>query len=61
MVLTTTYREEGKRKQNLKCVRYNVDGESRVLLIAIKDIAKGERLYYDYNGYEKEYPTEHFV
>lgn len=52
---------KGKKKQNLKCVRYNVDGESRVLLVAIKDIAKGERLYYDYNGYEKEYPTEHFV
>eukprot|EP01018_Ginkgo_biloba_P029121 Gb_33312 [translate_table: standard] len=52
---------EGRKKQNLKCVRYNVDGESRVLLVAIKDIAKGERLYYDYNGYEQEYPTEHFV
>lgn len=55
------YTAKGKKKQNLKCVRYNVDGESRVLLVAIKDIAKGERLYYDYNGYEKEYPTEHFV
>ena len=50
-----------KKKQNLNCVRYNIYGESRVLLVAIKDIAKGERLYYDYNGYEKEYPTEHFV
>ncbi|CAI0397485.1 unnamed protein product [Linum tenue] len=52
---------EGKRKQNLKCVRYDVDGECRVLLIANRDIPKGERLYYDYNGYEHEYPTEHFV
>ncbi|GAV82832.1 PHD domain-containing protein [Cephalotus follicularis] len=52
---------EGKRKQNLKCVRYDVNGECRVLLIANKDIRKGERLYYDYNGYEHEYPTEHFV
>lgn len=52
---------EGKKKQNLKCVRYNVDGECRVLLIANRDIAKGERLYYDYNGLEHEYPTEHFV
>ncbi|KAH7543810.1 hypothetical protein ACOSP7_031403 [Xanthoceras sorbifolium] len=52
---------EGKKKQNLKCVRYNVNGECRVLLIANRDIAKGERLYYDYNGYEHEYPTEHFV
>ncbi|XP_042495467.1 probable Histone-lysine N-methyltransferase ATXR5 [Macadamia integrifolia] len=52
---------EGKKKQNLKCVRYNVNGECRVLLVAIRDIAKGERLYYNYNGYEHEYPTHHFV
>ncbi|KAJ4952645.1 hypothetical protein NE237_029477 [Protea cynaroides] len=52
---------EGRKKQNLKCVRYNVSGECRVLLVAIRDIAKGERLYYDYNGYEHEYPTHHFV
>ncbi|CAI0436957.1 unnamed protein product [Linum tenue] len=52
---------EGRRKQNLKCVRYSVNGECRVLLIANRDIPKGERLYYDYNGDEYEYPTEHFV
>ncbi|KAK4770258.1 hypothetical protein SAY87_030790 [Trapa incisa] len=52
---------EGRKKQNLKCVRFDVDGECRVLLIANRDISKGERLYYDYNGYEHEYPTEHFV
>ncbi|KAA8533576.1 hypothetical protein F0562_030990 [Nyssa sinensis] len=52
---------DGKKKQNLKCVRFDVNGECRVLLIANRDIAKGERLYYDYNGYEHEYPTEHFV
>ncbi|KAE8678254.1 putative Histone-lysine N-methyltransferase ATXR5 [Hibiscus syriacus] len=52
---------DGRKKQNLKCVRYNVNGECRVLLIANRDIRKGERLYYDYNGYEHEYPTEHFV
>ncbi|XP_059643190.1 probable Histone-lysine N-methyltransferase ATXR5 [Cornus florida] len=52
---------EGRRKQNLKCVRYNVNGECRVFLVATRDIAKGERLYYDYNGYEHEYPTHHFV
>ena len=52
---------EGKKKQNLKCVRFDVNGESRVLLIANRDIPKGERLYYDYNGSEHEYPTEHFV
>ncbi|XP_059307883.1 probable Histone-lysine N-methyltransferase ATXR5 isoform X2 [Lycium ferocissimum] len=52
---------EGKKKQNLKCVRYSVNGACRVLLVALRDIAKGERLYYDYNGYEHEYPTHHFV
>ncbi|XP_077243112.1 TRITHORAX-RELATED PROTEIN 6 [Tasmannia lanceolata] len=52
---------DGKKKQNLKCVRFNVDSECRVLLVAIRDIPKGERLYYDYNGYEQEYPTQHFV
>ncbi|KAL6512851.1 Histone-lysine N-methyltransferase atxr6 [Orobanche hederae] len=51
----------GKKKQNLKCLRFNVNGECRVLLIASRDIRKGERLYYDYNGYENEYPTEHFI
>ncbi|XP_047328587.1 histone-lysine N-methyltransferase ATXR6-like [Impatiens glandulifera] len=52
---------DGKKKRNVKCVRFDVDGESRVLLIATRDISKGERLYYDYNGYEHEYPTDHFV
>lgn len=52
---------EGKKKQNLKCVRFSVDGECRVLLVANRDISRGERLYYDYNGSEQEYPTEHFV
>ncbi|KAL9241456.1 hypothetical protein vseg_015567 [Gypsophila vaccaria] len=52
---------ESKKKQNLKCVRYDINGECRVLLVATRDIAKGERLYYDYNGYEHEYPTHHFV
>ncbi|EHA8589025.1 putative Histone-lysine N-methyltransferase ATXR5 [Cocos nucifera] len=55
------HNQESRKKQNLKCVRYNVDGECRVLLVACRDIASGERLYYDYNGYEKEYPTQHFV
>lgn len=51
----------GKKKQNVKCLRFDVKGQCRVLLIANRDIRKGERLYYDYNGYENEYPTEHFV
>ncbi|PKU76940.1 histone-lysine N-methyltransferase ATXR6 [Dendrobium catenatum] len=55
------YTQEGKKKQNLKCVRYDVDCECRVLLVANRDISKGERLYYDYNGHEQEYPTHHFV
>ncbi|KAG0485230.1 hypothetical protein HPP92_009028 [Vanilla planifolia] len=53
--------QEGRKKQNVRCVRYDVDGECRVLLVACRDISRGERLYYDYNGYEKEYPTEHFI
>ncbi|KAF2571487.1 hypothetical protein F2Q70_00006400, partial [Brassica cretica] len=48
----------GKKKQNCKCVRYSVNGECRVLLVATRDIAKGERLYYDYNGYEHDYTVE---
>ncbi|KAH7284142.1 hypothetical protein KP509_34G040900 [Ceratopteris richardii] len=52
---------EGKKKQNLKSVRFDIDGEAHALLIAIRDIHKGERLYYDYNGYQNDYPTEHFV
>nr|XP_043634620.1 probable Histone-lysine N-methyltransferase ATXR5 [Erigeron canadensis] len=55
------FTSESKKKQNLKCIRYDVNGECRVLLVATRDIAKGERLYYDYNGYEHEYPTHHFV
>lgn len=60
LLFGSVYRE-GRRKQNLKCVRYDVDGEARVLLVANRDISKGERLYYDYNAYEHEYPTQHFV
>ncbi|GKB69412.1 hypothetical protein Tco_0930824, partial [Tanacetum coccineum] len=30
-----------RKKRNLKCVRYNVDGEARVLLVANREIAKG--------------------
>lgn len=55
------YTPEGRKKQNIKCVRYSVNGECCVLLVATRDITKGERLYYDYNGYEHEYPTHNFV
>ncbi|KAL3521677.1 hypothetical protein ACH5RR_019826 [Cinchona calisaya] len=57
----TIITEDGKKKQNVKCVRFDVNGDCRDLLNASRDITKGERLYYDYNGYEHEYPTEHFV
>lgn len=53
--------EEGRKKQNVRCVRYSINGEARVILIAMRDILKGERLYYDYNAYYTEYPTQHFV
>ncbi|KAF8730763.1 hypothetical protein HU200_016626 [Digitaria exilis] len=53
--------QDGKKKQNVKCVRYDIDGESHVLLVACRDIASGERLYCDYNGCENVYPTHHFV
>ncbi|EYU39424.1 hypothetical protein MIMGU_mgv1a022865mg, partial [Erythranthe guttata] len=36
---------------------YNVDKECVALLVANRDIANGERQYYDYNGCEYEYPT----
>ncbi|TVU36988.1 hypothetical protein EJB05_18950, partial [Eragrostis curvula] len=52
---------DGKKRQNVKCVRYDIDGESHVLLVACRDIACGEKLYYDYNGYEHAYPTHHFL
>ncbi|CAN7037511.1 unnamed protein product [Brassica rapa subsp. trilocularis] len=51
----------GKKMQNCKCVRYSINGEVRVLIVATRDISKGERLYYDYNGYEHAYPTHHFL
>jgi hypothetical protein len=44
---------DGRKKQNLKCVRFDVASECRVLLLATRDISKGERLYYDYNGSEQ--------
>ncbi|CAI6003068.1 unnamed protein product [Closterium sp. NIES-65] len=52
--------KEGRRKINLRCVRFSVKGEARALLIATRRIAKGERLYYDYNRLVHEYPTMHF-
>eukprot|EP00898_Chlorokybus_atmophyticus_P003295 jgi/Chlat1/3967/Chrsp26S04212 len=52
---------DARRKINLRSARFNVGGRAIVLLIAIRDIAQGERLYYDYNALVSEYPTQHFV
>ncbi|GAU38097.1 hypothetical protein TSUD_318910 [Trifolium subterraneum] len=52
---------EGKKKQNSKFVRYAVDGECRVFLVAIRNIFEGEKLYCNYNGHENKYPTDNFV
>ncbi|XP_051152693.1 probable Histone-lysine N-methyltransferase ATXR5 [Andrographis paniculata] len=51
---------ESKKKVNIKCLRYDVYGECRVILVAARDIAKGERLYYGYNGHKHTYPTHNF-
>ena len=51
---------DGRKKINVRCIRYNINGEARAFIIAIRDIRKGERLYYDYNGMLNNYPTDHF-
>eukprot|EP00271_Cylindrocystis_brebissonii_P015974 TRINITY_DN39078_c0_g1_i1.p1 TRINITY_DN39078_c0_g1~~TRINITY_DN39078_c0_g1_i1.p1 ORF type:complete len:640 (-),score=62.90 TRINITY_DN39078_c0_g1_i1:445-2364(-) len=52
---------DGRKKMNVRCVRFNIRGQSHALLVAIRDIRNGERLYYDYNGLESDgYPTENF-
>ncbi|KAK1441287.1 hypothetical protein QVD17_07133 [Tagetes erecta] len=55
------HKPECRKKINVKCLRFNVEGACRILLVATRDIKKGERLYYDYNGYEHKYPTQFFV
>ncbi|CAD8106315.1 unnamed protein product [Paramecium sonneborni] len=50
-----------KIQQNVKSRRYNVEGESRVILYACRDIKSGEILYYDYNEGEFKYNTNYFV
>ena len=51
----------GRRAQNVRSARFDVDGEARVVLYAARDISKGELLCYDYNAARARYPTEHFV
>uniref|UniRef100_A0A8R7VB70 SET domain-containing protein n=1 Tax=Triticum urartu TaxID=4572 RepID=A0A8R7VB70_TRIUA len=52
---------DGNNKQNIKCARDHIDGECHVLLVTCCDIDRGEKLYYDYNGHDYMYPTNHFV
>lgn len=47
--------------QNVQSLRYVIDGAIHVFLVALRDIKEGELLMYDYNGLEKNYPTDHFV
>ena len=51
-----------KKKQNVNSIRLSIDGSVHILLIAKRNIKKGEILYYDYNagGYDS-YPTQDFV
>ena len=54
--------ETSKRTQNVRSLRFAINGRAHVLLYAARDIAKGERLAYDYNALDKSgYPTEHFT
>ena len=47
--------------QNVYSCRIALNNEIHLLLITKRDIKKGEMLAYDYNGYKKQYPTEHFI
>ncbi len=51
-----------KKKQNVNSIRLSIDGSVHILLIAKRNIKKGEILYYDYNaGGYNSYPTQNFV
>ena len=51
-----------KKKQNVNSLRMSIDGTVHILLIAKRNIKKGEILYYDYNaGGYNQYPTQNFV
>eukprot|EP00897_Mesotaenium_endlicherianum_P010576 jgi/Mesen1/9547/ME000064S08890 len=49
-----------RKKINVRSIRFDVSGEARALLVAVRDIRRGERLYYDYNGLDHDYPTHYF-
>jgi hypothetical protein len=49
-------------KQNVRSIRYNINGHIRVILYANKHIKQGAVLYYDYNqGGLAQYPTHEFI
>jgi [histone H3]-lysine27 N-methyltransferase len=47
--------------ENVKCMRFSYKGRVRLLLYTSKPIQAGETLYFNYNGSNYEYPTDHFV
>jgi hypothetical protein len=56
------YDEKSAKKQNVKSIKYDIDGSAHIILYASKTIKKNETLYYDYNaGGHKSYPTAHFI
>ncbi|KAK8799583.1 hypothetical protein WA158_006131 [Blastocystis sp. Blastoise] len=55
------HKKSSKKQQNVYSMRYAINGEIHLLLLAKRKITKGEVLYYDYNGYKYQYPTDHFV
>jgi hypothetical protein len=54
-------KKKGKRKQNLKAIKVNIQNKIHVLLVSIKPIKEGTTLCYDYdeNGLG-EYRTDGF-
>lgn len=52
---------DAHKVQNVRSIRFVLDGEFRVFLFADRNIRKGERLTYDYNGHGVLYPTSHFT
>jgi hypothetical protein len=55
------HNKKGIKKQNVKSIRYNIDGQVHVILYSSKRIKKNDVLYYDYNaGGHDGYPTELF-
>ncbi|CAD8208577.1 unnamed protein product [Paramecium octaurelia] len=59
--INNTKKNSKKQQQNVKSQRFNVEGESRVILYACRDIRTGEVLYYDYNEGGFNYNTRFFV